>query len=254
MLGGLLAGVLLAAPARADVTVTSTITGTGRMTAGSGSTTIRLKGGKMRNDMTNAKGEMTTIIMDLDAGKMISIDHKKKEAIVMDGAMASEVTSKVKDTDVVVKLTPTSVTKQVAGQTCTVHDSEVKINFSPAEGMTIGINMTGPVCLSKTAPGQADYAKFYTAAVEKGFFFGDPQAAKGNPGIAKGFQKLYKAFADAGMPLSQTTTIKFEGGMMAGMMNKMAGGDTTSEVTNIDTSSIPDDQFAPPAGYKVKTQ
>jgi hypothetical protein len=250
---GVMAGVvLLSAPAWADVTMTSK--STGKMAGGDGTIqVIRIKGSKMRTDMTRGN-DNTSVIFDVDAGKMITLDHKKKEAYVMDSAAMTETLSKVNETDVKASLTPTSEKKQVAGYDCTVHDSDVRVAFSPAEGMNLQIQMTGPVCLSPSAPGKAEYTDFYTAAVKKGFFFTDPRAAKAQPGPAKAFAELYKKWAEAGVPLSSNITLKFEGGgFMTGMMNKMAGGATTNEVTKVDTATIPETEFATPAGYKVKT-
>jgi len=247
-----LAGVLsLSAPAWADVTLTSK--STGKMAGGDGTVqVIKIKGGKMRTDTTRGN-DSTSVIFDVDAGKMIALDHKNKEAIVMDTAAMTETMSKVKEADVKASLTPTSEKKQIAGYECTVHDSDVRVGFSPAEGMNLQILMTGPVCVSPDAPGKAEYAEFYTAAVKKGFFFTDPRAAKAQPGPAKGYAELYKKWAEAGVPLSSTTSMKFEGGgMMTGMMNKMMGGPTTTELTKVDTGTIADTEFVVPADYKVK--
>ncbi len=47
--------------------------------------------------------------------------------------------------------------------------------------------------------------------------------------------------------------MKFDGGgMMTGMMNKMMGGPTTTELTKVDTGTIADTEFVVPADYKVK--
>ncbi len=40
--------------------------------------------------------------------------------------------------------------------------------------------------------------------------------------------------------------------MMTGMMNKMMGGPTTTELTKVDTGTIADTEFVVPADYKVK--
>ena len=231
------------APAGADKTVTA-IEDTG----------LHLRGRRFRLHRCRRWGRFgRRHIFDLDAGKMISLDHKKKEAIVLDTAALTDTLQKVDKTDVKASLTPTSEKKQVAGYDCTVHNSEVQMAFSPAEGMNLQIVMTGPVCLSQTAPGKAEYATFYNAAVEKGFFFTDPRAAKASPGPAKAFAELYRKWADAGVPLSSNITLKFEGGgFMTGMMNKMAGGPMTSETTNVDTAAIADTEFTAPADYKVK--
>jgi hypothetical protein len=112
------------------------------------------------------------------------------------------------------------------------------------------------VCLSKTAPGHEDFKAFYLAAAEKGFFFTNPQQAKAAPGQVKGMTALYKQMAEAGVALVTDMTVKIEGGggMMQAMMSKIAGDTIHVEVTKIDTAAIGDDQFAPPADYKVKTE
>jgi hypothetical protein len=250
---GLMAGVLLlSATAWADVTLTSKMTG--KMAGGDGTVqVVKIKGGKMRTDMTRGT-ETTSVILDVAGGKMISLDHKKKEAIVLDMATLTETVGKVGQTDVKASLNPTSEKKQVAGFDCSVYESDVRMTMSPAEGMNIQMAMTGPVCLSPSAPGKAEYAEFYTAAVSKGFFFNDPRAAKAQPGPAKAFAELYKKWAEAGVPLSSNITLKFDGaGFMGGMMNKMLGGPMTTETTSIDTAAIQDSEFVTPAGYKVKT-
>ena len=71
--------------------------------------------------------------------------------------------------------------------------------------------------------------------------------------MAKAIAELYRKWAEAGVPLSSNTTLKFEGGgFMTGMMNKMMGGPTTTELTKVDTAAIADTEFTAPADYKVK--
>lgn len=249
-----IAGVLLlSAPAWADITLTSKMTG--KMAGGDGTIqVVKVKGSKMRTDSTRGS-DMTSTIFDVEAGKMIVLDHKKKEAIVLDTAAIAETMGKSAGSiDVKTDLKPTSEKKQVAGYDCTVYDTNVTVTMSPGEGMNIQLAMTGPACLSSNAPGKAEYEQFYAAAVAKGFFFTDPRAAKAQPGMAKAIAEASKKWAEAGVPLSSTQTMKFEGGgMMTGMMNKMMGGPTTTELTKVDTGTIADTEFATPAGYKVKT-
>jgi hypothetical protein len=251
---GLLAGVMLvSAPAWADITLTSKMTG--KMAGGDGTIqVVKIKGSKMRTDMTRGS-DMTSTIFDVDAGKMIVLDHKKKEAVVLDTTAIVETMGKTGNSiDVKTDLKPTSEKKQVAGFDCTVYDTNVTVAMSPGEGMNMTLAMTGPACLSANAPGKAEYEQFYAAAVAKGFFFTDPRAAKAQPGMAKAIAEASKKWAEAGVPLSSTTSMKFEGGgMMTGMMNKMMGGPTTTELTKVETGAIADTEFATPAGYKVKT-
>lgn len=252
---GLMAGVLLlSATAWADVTLTSKMTG--KMAGGDGTVqVVKIKGGKMRTDTTRGNGDMTSTIFDVEAGKMIVLDHKKKEAVVLDTAAIVETMGKTGNSiDVKADLKPTSEKKQVAGYDCTVYDTNVAVTMSPGEGMNMQMVMTGPACLSSNAPGKAEYEQFYAAAVGKGFFFTDPRAAKAQPGMAKAIAEMSKKWAEAGVPLSSTTTVKFDGGgIVTGMMNKMMGGPSTTELTKVETGTIADTEFATPAGYKVKT-
>jgi Domain of unknown function (DUF4412) len=242
---------LLAAPAAADVTLTATTTGKAIINLG-GEQTTRIKGNKMRSDSVQG-GDSMSVIIDVDEQQMISLDHRKKEATVWTLAEMREVLSKVANAEPKVKLTPTGATKQIAGASCTVHDFAVSVPFTPMEGQNVNLAMTGPTCLAKDAPGAADFKQFYTAAAEKGFIFGDPRAAKGNPAHARGMTEMYRAMANAGMPLDQQMNMAFEGsGMFASIMNKMGKANFTTTVTKIDTAPLTADLFAVPTGYKVK--
>ena len=252
---GVLASVMLvSAPAWADITLTSKMTG--KMAGGDGTIqVVKIKGRTMRTDMTRGSGgDMTSTIFDVDAGKMIVLDHKKREAMTLDTAAIVETMGKSANSiDVKTDLKPTSEKKQVAGYDCTVYDTNVTVAMSPGEGMNMTLSLTGPACLSSNAPGKAEYEQFYTASVAKGFFFTDPRAAKAQPGMAKAIAEASKKWAEAGVPLSSTTSMKFDGGgMMTGMMNKMMGGPTTTELTKVDTGTIADTEFVVPADYKVK--
>ena len=115
----------------------------------------------------------------------------------------------------------------------------------------------------KNAPGAAEYNAFYKAAVEKGWIFGDPRAAKGQPGQAKAMAEMYRQFAEiGGIAYESDIQIKMgmgdasggPGGLMAGMLAKMGNVSTQSEVEDVQTGPVADDMFAPPAGYKLNAR
>jgi hypothetical protein len=251
------AAVLLAtAPAWADVTLTQTTSG--KMGGGSstGESVTHIKGHKMRVDTNRSNADQTSMIWDVDGNKMIVLNHTKKEAMVVNMSTVGQSLSKISDADMDAKLTPTGATKQVAGATCAVYDSLISVKFSMMEQQPpIEMTMTGPVCLSKDAPGHADFMGFYNYAVQKGFIFSDPASAKAQPAMAKGMAKMLKTWADAGVPLNSDIMLSFKGeGMFAQMMNKMGSGKIVSDTSKIDTSAISDDLFGVPAGYKTKEQ
>ena len=240
-------------PAAADVTLTGTSSMKGGPFAAEGAATTYIKGAKMRTDST-FKGDLTSMIFDVDGQKMISINHKKKEAEVFEMATFQKSMSAIDDSAVDVKFTPNGESKTVAGEKCDGYTMTITIPFKQ-EGMPEGLSiiMTGPVFVAKQSAAKDEYAAFYTHAVEKGFFFTNPAQAKAQPGIAKGFATLYKEMAKTGVAYETTMQIKFEGGgMMGSMMNKMASSTVTTSYTSVSSDPIADSQFAIPADYKVK--
>jgi len=115
------------------------------------------------------------------------------------------------------------------------------------------VTLSGPVWIVKNAPGAADFAKFYKGAVEKGWIFSDPRAAKGQPGQAKAMAEMYKKMADAGgIAYENDMQIKMSGsGPMAGLLARMGNINMTTTVESVNAAPLADDLFAPPAGYKL---
>lgn len=247
--GLLIALFATATPVWADVTLNQ------KMTSKfvSGDSVTRIKGHKMRTDMTTPKGEQMSTIFDIDAGKMISMNMQKKEADVFDMSAGREAMAKIGAEGVKSSLTPTSETRQVAGHACTVHTASVSIAMELGKDMPpMTMNMSGPVCISKTAPGKADFAAFYLTAAEKGFFFQDARSVKAQPAPAKGLVTLYKAMVSAGVPLTMDMSIKFEGGgPMGAIMSKVGGMQITTETTQVTEGALSDDLFTMPADFKV---
>src|SRR5262249_30946874 len=151
----------------------------------------------------------------------------------------------IPEANIKASVTPTSATKTVAGMRCTVYDMNVAVSFTMVEKQPpMTIVMSGPACLSKTAPGYAEVAEVYNTASQKGFFFTDPNVAKVQPGMAKGMATMLKKMSEAGISLSSEFDMTFEGeGMMAQMMKKMGAGKMTSEVTKVETGALADDLF-----------
>ena len=245
----------LAQPAFADLTLKQTTTGKGLGLGGQTTGTTFIKGNKMRNDVV--LGDKTqTSIYDLDAQKMYIFDSKKKEADVWDmAAFAAEVGKSVDVSSTKASLKPNGQTKQIGGKSAAGYDLEVSMNAAMAGGkdMNMTVTMTGPTWIVKGAPGAADYARFYKAAVEKGWIFSDPRAAKAQPGQAKAMAEMYNQMAAiGGLPYETDMQIKMSGsGPMAGLLARMGNISMTSTVDSAETTALGDDLFAPPAGYKL---
>jgi len=252
--------LVMASPAWADLKLTQVMSGKGMGMSGNMSGATYIKGMKMRTD--SVSGDTTrTMIFDVGAQKMYSFDNKNKEADVWDMAeVGKQVAANVDSSQMTTSLKPTGQSKEVAGK-LTAAGFEMNASMpmtmgDPKSGMKMTVSLTGPVWIVKGAPGTADYLGFYKAAAEKGFILGDPRAAKGAPGQMKAMTGMYRQLSEAGgLPYEMEMSIRLGGeGPMAGMMAKMGGMTTTTVVQAVDTASLSDDLFVPPAGYKLNAR
>lgn len=248
--------VALASPAFADVTLKQTTTGKGLGMSGTTPAVAYIKGSKMRSDSTIGD-RIVSVIFDLDAQKMYSFDSKKKEADVYDMAsFAKELSTAVDTTNMKVSMKPNGQTKEIAGKTATGYDLAISVPFAMGgnKEMMMEMTLSGPTWIVKGAPGTADYVNFYKAAVEKGWIFSDPRAAKAQPGQAKAMAEMYRQLAEAG-GIAYETDIQMKmgggGGPMAGLFAKMGNMTMSTKMDAVETGPLADDLFAPPAGYKL---
>ena len=142
-----------------------------------------VKGAKMRTDQTTGAGRKLTTIVDASTKQLISIDHDKKEAQVMDMKGVADSMSRIGVENISVSITPAGTTRQIAGKTCEVYDLKIAVPIDMRQ-MKMTMAMSGPHCLVKNGPGQADFLAFYKAAAEGGLFF-DPAQAKSQPAVPR---------------------------------------------------------------------
>jgi hypothetical protein len=245
----------LAVPSFADVTIHQTMSGKaiGLSKATTGTTWI--KGNKMRSDAVIGKRTQTTIF-DLDAQKMYAFDSRKKRADVWDmAAFAADLSKTVDMSGAQASFRPSGQTKQIAGHIATGYDLEIRTQAGMDAGpeMTMTVTLAGPVWVVPEAPGAGDYRHFYSAAVEKGWIFSDPRAARAQPGHALALAEMYRQIAEAGIAYETDIKITLSGsGPMAALIARMGNATMTTVVDSVETGALQDDLFAPPADYKLK--
>jgi hypothetical protein len=262
MIRSLLTALLLAtlaAPAGADVTIKQTNTGKGLGMSGTIPSTTYIKGLRMRTE--SITGDTTRVtIFDVENQKMYSFDSKKKEADVWDmQAFAAEMGKSVDTASMTASVKANGQTRQIAGRSAAGYDMDVTVPSSMGgrpDGPKMIVKLVGPMWVVKDAPGTRDYMAFYKAAVDKGWIFSDPRAAKGSPGQAKAMAEMYKQLAETGgVPYETEMQIKMEGeGPMAAMMAKMGGMSMTTSVQSVETGALADTLFTPPADYKLNAR
>ena len=244
-----------AAPAGADVTIKQTNTGKGMGMSGTMPSTTFIKGLKMRTE-TVMDDTTRVIIFDVANQKMYAFDSKKKEVDVWDmQAFAAEMGKSVDTSSMTASVKANGQTRQIAGRPASGYDMEIAVPASMGgpSGPKMTVKLIGPMWVVKDAPGTREYMAFYKAAVDKGWIFSDPRAAKGSPGQAKAMAQMYKQLAETGgVPYETEMQVKMDGdGPMAAMMAKMGGMTMTTSVQSLDTGALADDLFTPPAGYKL---
>jgi hypothetical protein len=212
-----------------------------------------LKGNKLRMDLS-VDGEPRSIIVDLDADRLIWLVPQARMAHIVDlRTMASDMAS-FGPRDLNASITATSRTRQIAGATCTVHDLKLALPLTAPPPTTLVL--AGSACLAKDGPGAADVSAFYRAATEKGLFFGDPYAPT-EIGHARLMTAMYREFVDRGIPFATELKPDVElTGAMAELMKQMgktpsAPPTTKTEVVSISTAAIPPSTFEVPAGYEI---
>ena len=263
----LLFSLAFAVPSFADVTIKMSTTSKGMGMSGTMPGTTFIKGNKMRSDI-QIGGKTQTTIFDLDAQKMYIFESGKKEADVWDMAdFSKQIGTSVNTSDMKASIKPNGQTKQFGTLTANGYDMEVSVPaaMGNSKDMSMTVSLAGPVWIVKDAPGAAEYNSFYKAAVDKGWIFGDPRAAKGQPGQAKAMAEMYRQFAEiGGMAYESDMQIKMGvagadgggsgGGLMAGMLAKMGNVSTSTKIESVETAPLADDLFAPPAEFKLNTR
>jgi hypothetical protein len=251
-----LISLALASPAIADVTIKMTTGGKGMGMSGTTTGTTYIKGNKMRSDLLIG-GKTQSTIFDIDAQKMYIFESGKKEADVWDMTdFAKQIGTTVDAENLKASIKPNGQTKAFGSLTADGYDMEINVpaTLGGNKDMAVTVTLTGPVWIVKNAPGAADYNAFYKAAVEKGWIFGDPRAAKGSPGQAKAMAEMYRQFAEiGGIAYESNLEVKMSGGggPLGGMLSRFGNVSTQTRIEDVQTGSLADDLFAPPAGYKL---
>jgi hypothetical protein len=244
--------VLANSPASADVVATSRTSATGMGMVADGESVTYLKGLKMRTD-TRVRGETLSTIIDLESGTFISLDHQENRADVYDMRAFTEGLHRISRDSIAVTLTPTGQSKEIAGERCQEHEMKVTVAMPGQSGEAMTTVLRGPVWIAPDSPGREEWARFYSAAAEKGLFFVDPRTARAHPLRTAGMTSLYQRLATMGVPYSTRLSIAVEGSSVtAGVMTRMGEASITSDTVRFSIEPVPDGPFTIPSSYTVR--
>ncbi len=225
-----IAGILIVAafPASAGVVVTQEET--------RGSTTekrtILVEGSKQKSTGTNH-----SVIIDLDAATMTTLDPAKKTATEMSmkgaaGGMMQSMISQLSG-----KFEPTGVSKTIAGFPCKEYKSS---------GAIMTGEFTSTTCMSTETPGAAEFTAFYRTMMEK-------ISAKIPEGLPKGIMLAHDMTVITkmpAMPSAQGVPPEVAKKMAEAMASTNRGPQTfKTVVTSVKAQTLGPDAFAIPDGY-----
>jgi hypothetical protein len=255
--------LLGAGPLAADVTIRTA----SNSPAGDVTSTASIKGMKMREDSKVTGGIAAqfgagsfenTRIVKLDEQETINISSLEKKALVQGkdyydkaakGGMRAEQPK--------VHIRASGQRRQVAGQSCDVHEIEASIplsNIMPKDLATMPglqldgavMTMNGTACLAAGAPGWEDYKAFYAAASD---FYRRAPSPDGPATV------LIGAIAEKGIMVEMTMSGKLEGGnggaipLLSQIVSSF--GNMSMKVTAVSTEKVPASRFEIPAGTPI---
>lgn len=223
----MLAAALIAVPAGAGVVINQTQTANGQFGQRKTDTTIMIQGNKQKM-VTKDR----VVITDLDNGAMYLIDPAQSSYIKLPfpptGAMAT-----MAHAGGAMDFKKESTSRKVLGYSCN--------DFSGA-GSSMGGDYTVTECFSTAAPGSKEFTAFQKEMAAK-----------------------LKAIVPAsnipdGIPMASDSTVKMntmkipnltpeQQQKLSAQMANMKPVVTHTEVTKVETKSLPDDTFTVPAGY-----
>lgn len=266
----LLALLVCSAALHADVTIVQKTTVEGGMASmapggvPSPTMTTRIKGMKGRLDVDMGTPSMPaniSTISDVDAKKVVLLDHNQKTARVSTGASAPAPSPSAPTVNVAGTVTPTGQTQTIDGLKCDEYTFTTSVSLADISGSQMppdaaaamqGINvvMKGSMWVAKDAPGAAEYAAYQKAMSAADL----ASAALGATGVnLPGMDKMAKAMSVVqGVPVLTEMTMSIEGqGQMADMMKQMGAMKVTTKVLSVKTDAIADDTFKVPEDYQV---
>jgi hypothetical protein len=246
--------LLPAPPAAADVTVTLTGTSSGGGLPAPGlrrDEITYLKGNRQRVDRGT-----TSTILDLDAGRLVVLDHTARTATIY---RIADLQPKQQDlAQVRVDVEPTGKRRDVGGLSC--QEAKVSVvTMDPRRGMVMpGMGLqtgrdvtTGSVWIAMNEPGAGEYRAFYRRLGEIGPLVTDFALARRWPAQAIAQAKLAVEVASRGIPCeAQLSSRSYYGPADLTLLSpNLSSG---WKLKQISTEPIADRLFEVPADYATQ--
>ncbi len=244
-----LAGALaLTSHLRADVLISEATSGAAAGRDVRATRLTMIKDLKMRVE-TRGSGEAVVALYDAAAGEEIDLDSKKREARIKKFADIRKAAEKAVPAEwVKSSIQPTGEHETIAGAACGEYTFTIRVPVIKDGKPTL--LMTGKACIAKDTGGAEEYRNFVAAVSRTGFVMNYTSNNIVLVSLARAETTLYELLSGVGgIPLRIDRDIKFQGGLLAGLLNRSAGS-RSNMVTRISTSPLPQADFSIPAAWE----
>jgi hypothetical protein len=241
------------APARADLVITGHETGWSLGEVTEADTVTRFRGLRMRSDLW-INGEQVSTIVDLEAGRFISLNHKARRAEIHDMRGVADAVARATGPAPGVDFRPTGREREILGQRCVEYGFVVRVERgdptrrAPALPAA-ALSMRGAVWVAPESPGKDDWVRFHARAADSRLSFGHPRAAQVDPARTTGLMALYRRIAEVGLAYAMQIDLSAE----AAGPNRSGASSVSKTVTAVSAAPVPEDAFVIPPGYSTRT-
>jgi len=233
---------------RADVLISETTSAEVGGHKIEGQRIVMIKGMKLRVETRQGKADRV-MIYNIESQQQITLDSEKRQAKVKKLASLEQAAErKVPSRSVKSSLTATGEHDQVLEKPCVLYDFSIRVPVNGGSDPTLV--MTGTTCIGKNLPGLKEYGDFATAAKKSGLILGFTSENMVFVAFAHAQTELYRIIAEQGVPLKVQTATHFDGGFLAGLLNKTFSGSRNDQVVAISLDPLPSENFSIPQGWK----
>jgi len=246
---GLLATLLFAGSAAADLTLTGHSTVMSMNMPTTSQERIYLKKSWLRRDQLD-RGKAYTYIYDLRGREISALDHSQRQLRVYEmNAPANTPEARATHKDLKLELQPSGLKHTLGPWNC----AENTLNASmPAELGTekVTVQLAGKVFLARNTREHKDLQAFFKAMDSPDFLMGISALAKNPPTQTRALGEVLRRLFNQGMVCAIDVELRYEGGGRMAELARRMGTRLNLVYDNATTDPVPDEFFMVPPGYR----
>jgi hypothetical protein len=244
----LLAGLLFAGSAAADLTLTGRSTVMSMNMPSTSQERVYLKKSWLRRDQLD-RGKAFTYMYDLHGHAISVLDHSLRQLQTFEmSAPATTPEARATVKDLKLELEPTGLKHNLGTWNCaeSTLDASMPAELGPEKVL---LQLTGKVWLAKNTREQKELQPFFKAMDSPDFLIGIPAFAKSSPAQTRALGEILRRLFNQGMVCAIEVELKYEGGGRMAELARRMGSRLNLVYDNVALDPVPDEFFVVPPGY-----